>query len=257
MRIILLGRKSIACDALRYMLSCGAEMLTVVAPEKTDLIKQESLAKTAQNFNIPVTTDDDLYEMIAHNQLQNVDLVISIVHQRLIKQPLIDLGRMGCINFHPAPLPEYRGWGTYNLGILDNIDYWGTSAHFVNSEFDKGPLIQVNRFPIEMQKQTAYSLEQITQKHLLQTFISVFDKIINHESLPSTPQGEGRYISKKEFELLREISDDDSPELIERKTRAFWFPPYLGAQIKINNQKFTLISNAMLDTIGENYHGMY
>ena len=42
------------------------------------------------------------------------------------------LGRIGCLNFHPAPLPDLRGVGGYNVAILEGMREWGVSCHFVD-----------------------------------------------------------------------------------------------------------------------------
>ncbi len=54
---------------------------------------------------------------------------------------------MGCLNFHPAPLPDFRGLGGYNVAILEGLPEWGVSSHFVDEHFDTGDLVDVERFP--------------------------------------------------------------------------------------------------------------
>ena len=76
----------------------------------------------------------------------NVDVVISFLFPKLIREPLCPLGRVGCLNFHPAPLPDYRGLGGYNIAILEGLRV-GVSCHFVDERFDTGDLVEVERFP--------------------------------------------------------------------------------------------------------------
>ena len=47
--------------------------------------------------------------------------------------------------------------------------------------------------------------------------------------LPTTPNIGGRYVSRDEMEATKQIHDGDN---IEKKIRAFWFPPYDGAYVK-------------------------
>ena len=70
--------------------------------------------------------------------LEGTDLVLSFLFWRLIRPPLIDLGRIGCLNFHPAPLPDWRGLGGYNVAVLEGLTEWGVSAHFVDEELRHG-----------------------------------------------------------------------------------------------------------------------
>ena len=62
----------------------------------------------------------------------DVDLVISFLFWNRIREPLISLGRVGCLNFHPAPLPDLRGVGGYNVAVLEGLREWGVSCHFVD-----------------------------------------------------------------------------------------------------------------------------
>ena len=66
-----------------------------------------------------------------------------------------------------------------------------------------------------------------------------------------TPQTNGRYISKEMFTKLRNIEPNDPPDLIDRKIRAFWYPPYPGALLSINGKQYTLIDNDQLQQIAD------
>jgi methionyl-tRNA formyltransferase len=69
------------------------------------------------------------------------------------------------------------------------------------------------------------------------------------------PQGEGRYVSRADFEKLRRIQPDDSAEIIARKIRAFWYPPNSGAAVVIDGKEFTLIDKNILDSLADNRSG--
>lgn len=187
--------------------------------------------------------------------MKDVDLVISFLFWKRIKKPLIELGDIGCINFHPAPLPDFRGLGGYNFAIYEGVTSWGVSAHYVEEDFDTGDIIQVDKFDINPDKETAFSLEQRTQAFLLQLFKEVIDEASESGSLDAKPQGEGRYIKKEEFEESRKVQPEDTVENIKRKIRAFWYPPRGGASIEIEGEEFTLVDKKILEDIGKKYHG--
>jgi methionyl-tRNA formyltransferase len=181
--------------------------------------------------------------------LDNIDLVVSLLFWKRIRKPLIQLPRIGCINFHPAPLPEFRGIGGYNVAILENLNYWGAAVHFVDEAFDTGELIDVRLFDIDASRETAFSLEQKTQHLLFEMFRDTMENVKRDLKFTGKPQGEGRYFSKDDFEQLRRIQPDDSPETIARKVRAFWYPPNGGASILINGTEYTVIDQEILARI--------
>ena len=142
-----------------------------------------------------MTTDDELYARIERGELADIDLVLSFLFWKRLRAPLIELGRIGCLNFHPAPLPDMRGMGGFNVAILEGFAEWGVSGHFVDADFDTGDLVRVDRFPVEPDA-TALSLDMDSQVRLLALFKDVVDMAVDGTELPRTPQGEGRYVTQ-------------------------------------------------------------
>lgn len=263
MRVVLLGRKPGAAEALKYLLEKEIEVVAVVGETKgSPTHYSPRLIDIAEYYSVPVATDSELYEHLEslHNtksprfNLDKIDLVISMMFRKRIEKPLIDLPKIGCINFHPAPLPGYRGYAGYNLGIYENVTSWAVSAHFIEESFDTGDIIKVLRFDINQGRETAFSLEQKSQVFLLELFKKVIDMVHKSGSLPRIPQGKGRYFSFKDFEQLRMIKPEDTIDEITRKIRAFWYPPYEGASIKIKGKTFTLVDSMVLKEAGGEYH---
>lgn len=252
--IIFLGRKSGAAAALEYLMALGVKVKLAVGQENENC--KFTLRQAAENNRIPFFADDSkLYEFIAGKDvlIKDIDLVVSFLFWKKIKTPLIRLGRLGCVNFHPAPLPEYRGRAGYNTAILDNKKNFGVSAHYIDSEeFDRGPIIKVSRFWIDSEKETAFSLEARSQIELLKLFKLVMDDFIAGKKNKVKKNIGGTFLNKEQLESLKSIDViNDSLEIINCKIRAFFFPPYSGAKIKIKDQEFTLINQEILDYINK------
>lgn len=234
--------KRSAARALDWLVSEGVEVVAVVAAPPGPLtIEAQRLDLVAERHGIPLVTDDDLYA-----SPPAADLVISFLFWKRIRAPLIELGSLGCLNFHPAPLPDYRGLGGFNVAILEGRDEWGVSCHYVDAEFDTGDLVDVERFPIDPATDTALSLDIHSQERLLTQFKRVLGMLLRGEALPRTPQGEGRYVTATEFEELRVVRPGDD---VERKLRAFWYPPWPGALIEVEGRRYTLVDDARLQEV--------
>ncbi len=158
------------------------------------------------------------------------ELGISYLHPRRVPPEVLALPRRGFINFHTAPLPEFRGVAGINFAILEGVRLWGVTAHWMDATIDTGDLIEVRRFPILPDEETALSLDLRSQNVLFQLYLDVVDTLLAGEDLPREAQGAGgRYISRRDFEAARRILPSDPPELRERKRRAFFYPPHEGA----------------------------
>jgi methionyl-tRNA formyltransferase len=176
--------------------------------------------------------------------------VLSFLFWKRIREPLLSLARIGCLNFHPAPLPDLRGLGGYNVAILEGRAEWGVSCHFVDETFDTGDLVEVIRFPIDQRAETAFSLDLRSQERLLQLFERVMGKALAGEELPREPQGEGRYVDRAEFESLRLVHPGDD---LDRKLRAFWYPPHPGAVLEFDGRRLTLVDDGLLADVADAY----
>lgn len=245
MRAIFMGKhKRSAVAALEYLVEREIEVVAVVAPQEPgDATDEQRLDLAAERHGLATAGDAELYDGTV--SLGDIDLVLSFLFWKRIREPLIGAAGVGCLNFHPAPLPDMRGLGGYNVAILEDFAEWGVSAHFVDEDFDTGALVRVERFPMDREHETALSLDLRSQERLLGVFREVIDMAMTGVALPRRPQGEGRYVTREEFEARRVIDLDDPPEVTERRIRAYWYPPYDGATLALGG--LTVVSRDVLE----------
>jgi methionyl-tRNA formyltransferase len=203
----------------------------------------------AEHHGLPLVTDEEL----SGSPPDDVDLVLSFLYWKRIREPLLSLGRIGCLNFHPAPLPDMRGVGGYNVAVLEGMSEWGVSCHFVEADFDTGDIVEVERFPVDPDTATAFSLDLESQERLYGLFQRVLRRALADEDLPRTPQGEGRYVDRAEFEALRRVRPGDD---LDRKLRAFWYPPYPGAVLEVDGRELTLVDEGLLADMADAYRDL-
>jgi methionyl-tRNA formyltransferase len=257
MKVVFMGKcKRSAALALDWLVGQGCEVAAVVASEPDRFtVEEQRLDLVAERHGLPLVNDDDLYDAVADPgasplDLEGVDVVISFLFWKRLREPLISLGGLGCLNFHPAPLPDMRGVGGYNVAVLEGFAEWGVSCHFVDEAFDTGDIVAVERFPIDSQSATALSLDIESQGRLLSLFRDLLGRALAGEELPRSPQGDGRYVSREQLEELRRVRAGDD---IGRKLRAFWYPPWPGAVAEVEGEEVTLVNDALLGELGHVY----
>jgi methionyl-tRNA formyltransferase len=228
-----------------------------------DALKYLYITKQLKNIKCVVKEKDLLYNYCIKNNIEvthnikdytNTDLIISYGWHKLIPKNIIESSRIGCINFHPAPLPEWRGMGgVFNFALFKEITEWGVSAHFVDENFDTGDIIKTNKFKINPTKETIYSLTKKSHNELLVLFKEVLDLILKNKnsttSIPRKKQTQGNYISKYDLDKLRKVQPNDSIEIIDRKIRSCFCPPYHGAYITIKGKQYSIINDEILNKI--------
>ncbi|HEY7455121.1 MAG TPA: formyltransferase family protein [Thermoleophilaceae bacterium] len=251
MRVVYMAKcKRSAARALEWLLGEGAEVAAVVASEPDPFTRDEQRVDlVAERHGIPLVSDEELHA----SPPGDVDLVISFLFWKRIREPLLSLGRIGCLNFHPAPLPDMRGVGGYNVAVLEGMSEWGVSCHFVEADFDTGDIVEVERFPVDPDTATAFSLDLESQERLYGLFQRVLRRALADEDLPRTPQGEGRYVDRAEFEALRRVRPGDD---LDRKLRAFWYPPHPGAVLEVDGRELTLVDEGLLADMADAYRDL-
>lgn len=243
MRILFLAKeKNSSCDALEFLIKNNNNVIGVVIPKESEKLKKICIENNIKMFN----------EITIYKEIEKIeaDLIVSFLFWKKIKKVLIEKFKGRCINFHPAPLPEYRGVGGYNFAILDDLKYWGVSVHYIDENIDTGKIIETVHFPIE-KNISAIELENKSQKYLLELFKKIIINFQNGIITDGFEQSEGKYINKQELEDTKKIDINDKIENIDKKIRAFWFPPYTGAYIEIKGKKYTLLNEEMLKKIKE------
>ena len=245
-RVLFMGRKPVAAKCLEYLLS--NHRVEVVGVLTDSHLKVSPTSDVARDNNLRLFTFEEALAAMKSGTLI-FDIGFSILFWRKLRDEFLKVPSRGIVNFHPAILPDYKGTAGYNLAILDGLDEWGVSAHYIDQDIDTGDIIEVKKFPISNEYETAKSLENRSQEVLLQQFMRVADLALDVSyRLPTSPNQGGRYITRNEMEAMKEVMPSDD---VSRKIRAFWFPPYDGAFIMVNGVKCTLVDRTILDGLAD------
>lgn len=245
-RVLFMGRKPVAAKCLAYLL--GLQNVEVVGVLTDSHLKVSPTARLAEEVGVRVLEFDTAMDELERGTLV-ADIGLSMLFWRKLRGPFLKRIGRGVINFHPAPLPQYKGTGGYNLAIMDECPEWAVSSHYIDEGIDTGEIIEVDRFAICPRTATAQGLEATCQERLHRQFIRVVEKSLASETrLPTTPNAGGRYVSRAEMEAMKEIRDGDD---IEKKIRAFWFPPYDGAYVIIDGRRYTLVDRPLLQQLAD------
>ena len=248
MKMIFMGRKKYAADMLQWTVERGIEVVMVCTdsqfPNSPTMIK-------AKQLGIPVVSMEEAERYVCEHP-GDIDIVVSYLYWRKIRKPLIEGPKYGCINFHPAILPDWRGTAGYNVAILEKLSEWGATAHYVDESIDTGSIIKIYKFNFDYRIETAQSLERKTQDMQMDLYKTVILDVIEKGRVESIPQKkeDGVYISKKQMlEMMKVNINNIENEDLDLKIRAFWFPPYDGAGFEVNGKFYTLVNKEILKTL--------
>jgi formyltetrahydrofolate-dependent phosphoribosylglycinamide formyltransferase len=93
----------------------------------------------------------DSAELLA--ALTDMDLVVLAGYLKLVPPAVVARFRWRMINIHPALLPAFGGPGMYGRRVHEAVlasgaDESGATVHYVDEEYDRGPIIAQARVPV-------------------------------------------------------------------------------------------------------------
>lgn len=156
MKIIFFGSPEFAAKTLEYLLQQGIEIAAVVTkPDKPKGRSKEPqpvpVKIVAQQHGLPVyqppkASAPDFAPTLAQYQ---PDLFVVVAYGEIIKQHLLDMPRLGCINVHPSLLPKYRGATPVESAIINGDVETGVTIMHMVLQLDAGDIIDTVKIPID------------------------------------------------------------------------------------------------------------
>jgi len=201
----------------KAFIDCGWEPVKLFsAPISSPMAANTQVIELAQQHKIPI----QLSRMDDRNLAELADLGCELLVLASYQWRVGDWSRHlpRAINFHPAPLPGYRGPYPLVQGLLDRAPFWGMTCHKVAGDFDSGDILAERRFAVD-----AYEChESLDLKTQLVGRVLALDVAKNLDALwdAAQPQGPGRYVQNW-TDADREIDFSRSVEDIALQLRAF------------------------------------
>ena len=166
--------------------------------------------------------EDSVIDMGFIRKLQ-ADVGITCYWPYLIDAKDLDVFKHGCINFHPSPLPRYRGWYPAVWQIINNEKIAGVTLHLIDEGADTGPVIAQRLFPIK-ETDTGETLYGRSQVQMIELFKEIWPELFEGIELQKQNDSDALYRSKKdanncdEIHLDRRYSAGNLINLIRAKT---------------------------------------
>lgn len=81
------------------------------------------------------------------------DLIIVMAFGQILRQELLDLPRLGCVNLHGSLLPAYRGASPLETALAQGETHTGVTLMRIVRALDAGPICDSQSFPIDASDQ--------------------------------------------------------------------------------------------------------
>jgi methionyl-tRNA formyltransferase len=131
----------------RYGLAKMADRLNRLAA----LTRPYSAVDVARRHNIPVYQPAKInsreFAAVLRDEIRP-DLLVSVAASQVLKQPVLDIPQLGCINLHSAPLPRYQGMMPNFWTMMHGEPEAAVTVHYMVEKLDAGNIIVQLPVPI-------------------------------------------------------------------------------------------------------------
>ena len=106
-----------------------------------------SMHEVAAFYGFPVSTcrDQNSPDSIGRLKTWSPDLII-FTGGNILRQPLLEVPRLGVLNVHLALLPKIRGMSSPEWSLLKKVPV-GITIHYIDAGIDTGPILERYEFP--------------------------------------------------------------------------------------------------------------
>ena len=210
LRVVFMGTPDFAVGALRAVAEAHEVVGVYTQPDRPVgrglEMKPTPVKRCAQEYGIPVFQPEKLtlpgeFERLVALQ---PDVIVVVAYGQILRQNVLDLPRLGCVNIHSSLLPRWRGAAPIQWAILGGDRESGVSTMKLVQKLDAGDILLQERTPITPED-TAGSLHDRLAEMGAKLILPTLTGLANG-TLPGTSQDESRvtYASKltKEMEAL-------------------------------------------------------
>jgi len=189
----------------------------------------------AERMGYPVIQPEKMKDPGVFEQLHawNPDFIVVAAFGKILRQNVLDLPRLGCINVHASYLPRWRGAAPVQAAIIHGDTTTGVSIMKMDIGVDTGPILIRERVKIEPADDAASLTSRLATVGAT-LLLQALDGYINGNLSP-VPQNENGAtyapMINKEDGLL---DFSQAAEMLERKIRAYSEWP--GAYIRLGEE---------------------
>lgn len=206
MKAVFFGTPEFAADVLKYLLHHQVEVVAVVT--KPDQPKGRSKAPVptpvkvvALDQRLPLYQPDRCSTPQFEEILKQykADLFLVVAYGEIIKENILALPKIACINVHASLLPKYRGAAPIQHAIMDGEKESGISIMHMVRKMDAGALLATATIPIT-DEMTAGELELALRKLGAESLRKVIEDL-SKGTIPAKPQEESQVCFAPKIEL--------------------------------------------------------
>ncbi len=232
MRIALAGGGRLALGLMQALLDSDHEIVALIQNARTSRGVAGWLSRTfsaamannviglAVRNRIPIVWIDRMDDReLAPLRAIGPDLILVGGFGIILKRPILDLPKIGCLNVHSSLLPKHRGPNPFSAVLLHGETESGVTFHIVDEGIDTGDIVEQYSYPLKPDD-NAMAVHNRACDLASERVAGVIDRVAR-EGLHGVPQNTALATYDQKIRPEDRFIDwNDSARNIERRLRA-------------------------------------
>lgn len=193
----------------------------------------------------PLSQNADILEALA---LSPPDIVFVVDFAQLIKEPLLNAPRWGCLNIHPSLLPRWRGAAPIQRALMNGDTTTGVTVFRLVEEMDAGPILSQIEIAVSLAATSSELLETLALTGS-QMAIDGVKSIIEGSCQFLEQNSESATVAPKINKAEAQVSWFQNSTQIHNTVRAL--ASSAGAFMVVGGKRLKLWSTAPIETEGQ------
>jgi methionyl-tRNA formyltransferase len=251
MRIVFMGSPEFALPPLTALAQNYQVVGVITQPDRPagrgKILTPPPVKSLALSLDIPVMQPEKLKDTAAMEQLQawQPDLIVVAAFGQILRQNVLEMPHLGCINIHASLLPRWRGAAPIQAAILNGDNQTGVTIMLMDAGVDTGAILSQRIEPIKTDDTTGVlsaRLANIGAELLFETLPLYLNKSITPQNQPEQGMTYAPMLKKEDAKL----DFSQSAQANDRKIRAY--NPWPGAFTIWRGNALKLLKSHVIDS---------
>lgn len=250
---IFMGTPNFGVPSLDHLFQQGYQCLGVVtqpdrAKGRGHRLEAPPVKKWALEHELPVwqpesVNTSDFLETLTVCQ---PDVIIVAAFGQILKQPILDLPPLGCINLHGSLLPKYRGAAPVQWSIVKGEIATGVTVQHMVLKVDSGAILVQHKVPIGANETSADLFARLAALGG-PALEQALELLVKEGKEAGQPQDEAKATFAPRLSKDMGVIDWQQPaQAIHNLVRGFY--PWPGTYTNVNQERLKVLVTKLADT---------
>ncbi|WP_026893912.1 methionyl-tRNA formyltransferase [Clostridiisalibacter paucivorans] len=148
MKVIFMGTPDFAVPTLKKIYEHGDKIdLVITQPDKPKgrgkkflptPVKKKALELGLEVYQPKSVNNEESISLI---RSLDPDIIVVVAYGQILKEDILNIPRLGCVNVHASLLPKYRGAAPINWAIINGEHKTGVTTMFMAKGLDSGDML--------------------------------------------------------------------------------------------------------------------